>query len=380
MNQNQQQDQNKDYIIPENIEETVQVLKFSCNKNNPNQNFLASGGWDNKIRIWEISYQPMGQGNNQTCQFNSKLYITEELPEPVLSLCWQTDTLNIFSAQADGTITHHDLIGQQKRLIGKHDLGVKEIFYLDQIKCLISGGWDGKICIWDVNNNTQKPVLSYDLGKRVFTMSCVFPLLVVGLSERFVTFFNLNKVQSGFFQPEIMFESHLKYQTRAISVFSEGNGYAIGSIEGRVAIKHIDLNKTPEINQETKCMTTPDDFAFRCHRVGSEVQEVFPVNAIAFNPAYGTFCTGGGDGTWLIWDRMSKSRLKLGGFPVQNTPQGGNVNKIPITALDYSMNGDLLAYAGGYDWTKGISGENSFPTKIGIHFCIDAEKKKKNTN
>jgi len=37
----------------------------------------------------------------------------------------------------------------------------------------------------------------------------------------------------------------------------------------------------------------------------------------------------------------------------------------------------LLAYAGGYDWSKGISGDNSCPNKIGIHYCIDSEKKKK---
>lgn len=364
-------DQNKDYIIPDQIDDTVQVLRFSCNKLQQT-NFLASGGWDNKLRVWEVNYNPNGMGNNISCQFGTKLHFTDELPEAILSLSWQTDTYNLFSGQADGTITMHDLIGNQKRILGKHDLGVKELVYVDQLKCLISGGWDGKVSVWDINSQTQKPALTYDIGKRVFAMSCVFPLLVVGLSERCVTYFNLNKIQSGFFQPETMFESHLKYQTRSISVFSEANGYAIGSIEGRVAIKHVDLNKQPEINQETKSMTTNEDFAFRCHRTGQEIQEVFPVNSIAFNPAYGTFCTGGGDGTWLIWDRCSKSRLKMGSFP-----QEQNQNKIPITALEYNLNGDLLAYAGGYDWSKGISGENSSPNKIGIHYCLDSEKKKK---
>jgi mRNA export factor len=364
-------EKNFDYIIPDFIDDTIQVLKFSNNRIQPT-NFLASGGWDNKIRVWEINYNPIGNNNEITCQFNSKLHFTDEFPESILSLCWQTDTYNLFSSQADGTITIHDLINNQKRIIGKHDLGVKEIIYIDQYKCLISGGWDGKLCVWDINSQTQKPILSYDLGKRVFSMSCVFPLLVIGLSERGITYFNLNKIQSGLFKPECIFESHLKYQTRAISVFSEGNGYAIGSIEGRVAVKHVDLNKASEINQENKTMNSKDDFAFRCHRTGEDLQDVFPVNSIAFNAAYGTFCTGGGDGTWVIWDRSSRSRLKLGCFPQQQ-----NQNKIPITALDYSLNGDLLAYAGGYDWSKGISGENSSPNKIGIHYCLDSEKKSK---
>ena len=132
-------EQNNDYMIPDQLDETVQTLKFSNNKLQPT-NFLASGGWDNKIRVWEVNYNPIGTGNNISCQFNTKLHFTDELPEPILSLCWQTDTYNLFSAQADGTITLHDLIGNQKRLIGKHDLGVKELCYVNELKCLISGG------------------------------------------------------------------------------------------------------------------------------------------------------------------------------------------------------------------------------------------------
>ncbi len=202
-------------------------------------------------------------------------------------------------------------------------------------------------------------------------MSSVFPLLVVGLSDRGMCYFNLNKIHQTGFVPEAVFESHLKYQTRYISCFSEGNGYAIGSIEGRVAIKNVDLNRMPDINPETKLMNSNEDFAFRCHRVG-DIPDVFPVNCIAFNQPYGTFCTGGGDGTWLIWDKYSKSRLKMGHFPMP-----GNQPKLPITALDYNISGDLLAYAGGYDWSKGVSGEGSFQAKIGIHYLLDSEKKKK---
>jgi mRNA export factor len=226
---------------------------------------------------------------------------------------------------------------------------------------LLSGGWDGKLNLWDLRS--PNPALSCDMGKRVYTMSLSFPLLVVGFSDRYVSYFNMNKVGQTF-QPEATFESHLKYQTRRIATFPERDGYAIGSIEGRVAIKYVDLNRQPEINQESKSMNSKDDFAFRCHRNN---EEVYPVNDIAFNPLHGTFCTGGGDGTWIIWDKDSRSRLK----------QGTIQNKAPITALDYSSNGDLLAYASGYDWAKGVAYENTFQPKLSIHFCPDSEKKKK---
>ncbi len=40
-------------------------------------------------------------------------------------------------------------------------------------------------------------------------------------------------------------ESSLKYQTRCISTYPDGRGYALGSVEGRVAMELFDLS--PEV-------------------------------------------------------------------------------------------------------------------------------------
>ena len=38
-------------------------------------------------------------------------------------------------------------------------------------------------------------------------------------------------------------------------------------------------------------------YAFKCHRKTVDgVEQIFPVNATAFHPEYGTFATGGADG------------------------------------------------------------------------------------
>jgi len=39
--------------------------------------------------------------------------------------------------------------------------------------------------------------------------------------------------------------SPLKWQTRVVSCFPQGNGFAVGSIEGRVGIQYIDDKDTP---------------------------------------------------------------------------------------------------------------------------------------
>lgn len=48
----------------------------------------------------------------------------------------------------------------------------------------------------------------------------------------------------------------------------------------------------------------------QCHRrTEGGVDVVFPVNAVAYHPGFGTFATGGGDGVVNIWDGNNKKRL-----------------------------------------------------------------------
>ena len=351
-----------DFTIQDQIEDTISQLRWMPN---PNSQVLASCGWDAKVRVWQVNYQMSPNSLNPTANIQSNMAFVTQMADPLLCLSWSTDCNSIFTGSADGTVSMIELNTSRTVAVGKHESGCKDMAFIHGMNVLLTGGWDGKLNFWDLRQ--PMPAISLDLQRRIYTLSISSPLLVVGLSDRLINYYNLNKLSGPGFMPEAQFESHLRYQTRRIATFTEKDGYAIGSIEGRVAIKYVDLNKAPEINQETKTMNTKDDFAFRCHRIGENQAEVFPVNDIAFNPVYGTFCTGGGDGSWIIWDKDSRSRLR----------QGSHTNKAPITALDYSANGDILAYASGYDWAKGVSFENSFQPKLNIHYCPDSDKKKK---
>ena len=128
------------------------------------------------------------------------------------------------------------------------------MIWVPQINCLVSGGWDGRICFWDPRNPNQ-PALFFDLGKKIYTMSLAYPLLVVGMQDRILTWFDMTCVGQNGFGPKCRFESHLKYQTRCVAAFPDAMGYAIGSIEGRVAIKYIDRNLNSQ-GEEIKQMNT----------------------------------------------------------------------------------------------------------------------------
>lgn len=152
--------------------------------------------------------------------------------------------------------------------------------------------------------------------------------MVVGTAERKVFVFNLQNPATI----HKTVDSPLKWQTRVVSCFQQANGWAIGSIEGRVGIQYVEDSQASS------------NFSFKCHREAannSTVSNVYSVNAISFHPVYGTFSTAGSDGTFNFWDKDSKQRLK----------QFNNVGG-PIVASSFSRTGSIFAYAMGYDWSK----------------------------
>jgi len=103
-------------------------------------------------------------------------------------------------------------------------------------------------------------------------------------------------------------------------------------------------------------------YAFKCHRVGDTV---YPVNAISFHPRFGTFATGGCDGTVVIWDAANKKRLTA-------IPKFAETS---IAALAFNHDGSELAIASSYTFEEG---EREHPRdEIFVRQILDQEVKPK---
>ena len=238
---------NTDHYVQAQIDDTVQCLKFIPVQNS---NYLATGGWDNKLRVFNINYNIINQGLPQEdAQITSRLELGNQQNSPIFSISWEGSTGRIFTGCADGSINYVDLQKNSSTTLGRHKNPCKEVIYHQNYNILLSGGYDGSVKIFDLRSGNE--VMTYQFDNKVYSMSCVKDLLVVGLSELKMAYFNLAKLQNKMFKPELIFNSHLKYQTRKVSVFPDGRGFAEGSIEGRVAIKNIrDLNNPPPINND----------------------------------------------------------------------------------------------------------------------------------
>ena len=323
----------KDYILPDQIDDTIQCMKFIPTQN---VNYLATGGWDNKLRVFNINYNLINMNISEQAQISSNLEYSYTHNSPIFSLSWEGNSGRIFTGCADGSVNVLDMAKKNLTTFGNHKSACKEVIYHQNYNIVLTGGWDGVVNIFDLRSSSL--VCSYQFDNKVYSMSCAKDLFVVGLSEEKIAYFDLSKLQNNIFKPELIFNSHLKYQTRKVCAFPDGKGFAEGSIEGRVAIKNIKyLNNPPSINNETGTTMGQDDkgnsdFAFRCHRNTNNTPTlVYTINDIAFNPVYGTFCTVGSDGNYCIWDKLNKSRL----FE-RNDPS----DKTPLTACDYNSNGD----------------------------------------
>lgn len=163
-------------------------------------------------------------------------------------------------------------------MIGTHNNAIKSVEHVNRVNGILTGSWDKTIKLWDVRDKNCAGTYEQCNGK-VFSMSVVDEKIVVATSERKVIIWDIRNMSQYYMRRE----SSLKYQTRAVKIFPNKEGYVMSSIEGRVAVEYFDPD--PEVQKRK--------FAFKCHRAKENNMElIYPVNAISFHNVYNTFATG----------------------------------------------------------------------------------------
>ncbi|CAH2351277.1 cell cycle arrest protein Bub3p [[Candida] railenensis] len=288
--------------LPDPPVDVVTSLKFS-----PRDQLLVTS-WDNQIRLYDAE--------------SSNLLSSIQAPSTPLSTIFNSGTFH--SGYIDGTVRSIDLENQSFstiKLTSKkndtldedHSVGVAHLMNqrpASNDPVLIGASWDGKVNVIDVRSNniastTQMP-------KKIFSMDTSDEYLVVGMSGRTIHIYDH---RMNYSEPLQIRESGLKFQMKDLKCWEEG--YALASIDGRVAIEYYDPSDSV---QEKK-------YAFKCHRVpGVEEDVVFPVNSIQFKK--NLLYTGGNDSV-CVWNFQNRKRVKQ--YKVGAENGGGEVNKISVS-------------------------------------------------
>ncbi|KAK4166054.1 mitotic checkpoint protein BUB3.2 [Cladorrhinum sp. PSN259] len=283
-------------------------------------NRLIVSSWDKHVYLYEII-----DGAEE-----ARLINKYEHRAPVLDVCFGASRDEAFSAGLDRQVKRINLATGDQTVLSKHADAVRCVAYSPEHSLLISASWDHTLHIHNLSTNI--PPLSIPLPGKPHALSISPSKIVVAMTARLLHIYDLPTLASSSTsgsvpQPWQTRESSLKFLTRAVACMPNDAGYATSSIEGRVAVEWFE--DTPE-SQARK-------YAFKCHRQPAPEEEgggdiVYPVNALAFHPVYGTFASGGGDATVALWDAEAKRRMRQ----YQKFPEG-------VAALGFSKDGKYLA-------------------------------------
>ncbi|KAF5274414.1 hypothetical protein FQA39_LY07294 [Lamprigera yunnana] len=337
----------KDFEVTSPPDDSTTCLAFS--PATIPQNFLIAGSWDKNVRCWEVEQSGKTVPKSlQTCG------------GPVLDVCWSDDGTKVYMAGCDKQAKVWDLASNQVMQVAAHDAPIKTCHWVKSpnYSCLITGSWDKTLKFWDTRSSS--PMMSITLPERCYCADVDYPMAVVGTAGRNIIVYQLEGKPQEFKR----LESPLKYQHRCVSIFRDKKksptGYALGSVEGRVAIQYVN-----PINPK-------DNFTFKCHRSNGTpngYQDIYAVNDIAFHPVHGTLATVGSDGSFSFWDKDARTKLK----PSELMEQ-------PITCCAFNHNGQIFAYAVSYDWSKGHEFYNPMKKNyIFLRSCYDELKPRSTT-
>ncbi|XP_038071025.1 mitotic checkpoint protein BUB3-like isoform X2 [Patiria miniata] len=319
-----------EYKLNQCASDGISSVKFGPNTSQ----FLLVSSWDETVRLYDIEANVMRTKYNHT--------------HAVLDCCFYDQT-HTYSAGLDHTLKTFDINTNTESVVGTHEAPVKCVEYCPDVNVIVTGSWDQTVKLWDPR--TPCNAGSFSQPDKVYTMAVSGDRLIVGTAGRKVLVWDLRNM--GYVQQRR--DSSLKYQTRCIRSFPSKQGYVLSSIEGRVAVEYLD--PSPEVQKKK--------YAFKCHRLKvNGIENIYPVNAIAFHNLHNTFATGGSDGFVNIWDGFNKKRLcQFHRYPTT------------ISSLAFSKDGSVLAIASSYMFEEG---EQDHPEDaIYIRRVTDQETKPK---
>ncbi|AFZ80483.1 hypothetical protein BEWA_033360 [Theileria equi strain WA] len=316
-------DQSKTHFLTNLPDDAISHIRWSSTSN---PLLLSAGSWDKTLRIWKLS-------SSLRNSIASEMVMVLRQDAPVLTSCFTSDGTKLFGGGCTNNVTAYDLnSGANGMIVARHQKPISGIHWASIYNLLITTSWDGSVSLWDGRQET--PVWTENVGAKIFASDFKPNLICVADSEERIHAWDLQKIQHSSVKATIT-PNH-KGQLRSLSLFPDLNtkvGVVFANIAGRCFVNHF--------------VEGPDapNFAFKCHRsISSGPSVAYAVNAVDFNTVYGTFVTGGGDGSFTIWDKDNKTKIK----------PFNNVNA-PVVDVRFSSENNLLAYATSYDWQKGLN-------------------------
>lgn len=277
----------------------VQSVAYS-----PDGSRIASGSWDNTVRIWDA------RTGELTAILNGH-------KDYVMSLAYSPDGSRIASASQDRTVRIWDTqTGNQTALLSAHDAAVQSVAYSPDGSRIASGSWDSTVRIWDAQTGNQTAVLSHDATVQSVAFSPDGSRILFGSSDSTVRIWD---TQTGNQTAVlIVLVTSLAYSPDGSRIVSGGYDNTVRIWDARTG------NQTAVLS---------------AHDGGDPPRVESRVNSVSYNPDSRRIASAGNDGTLRIWDAQTGAQIAI---------LGGDED--PLLSVAYSPDGTRIA-AARYDGT-----------------------------
>ncbi|CCK68762.1 Bub3p KNAG_0B03210 [Huiozyma naganishii CBS 8797] len=253
------------------------------------QSLIAVTAWDGSLSIYEYG--------NETEPVRLLQRIRHQYP--LLSCCiiHINNTTQFFVGTVQGEVLR--ALCEEDRFVSIEEnpaqLGIIRMLPW-RSNCIIAGSWDGTILVLECSEFSATITAKKKLEGKILSMDCNSNYLILVLTGNKIEWCDLPLNRDGMGLLKRV-DSPLKYQVRDIKLTPNSDGYVVSSIDGRVAVEYFE--------------DSAKQFAFRCHRMNlTDVQFVFPVDTLGFEPNSDILYTGGSDGCISGWNLTTKRKIK----------------------------------------------------------------------
>ena len=349
--------------------DTIQDMKFIAMGNNNYK--LLSVGWDKTLRLWNCQIQSknpmtMGMGSNSPVKAECQISMAQKIDLKVYGLKLQhiPQMNSVLIVCGDCTIRRLNLANMQVDVMISLNTLALEIFFAPEINCFIVVTFDGKVLIYQTTN-LQNPTKSVGLASTPSCADYVEGILLIGLADDMWSLVDTRIFNQNIQQLPSM-KCNLESPITNVKINKPAMCIIATSCDGRI------INSTFKSNNQNgmNVYVTPNDvnqcektFIFMGHGVsrnkGNKSKKgpnnAFNITSLNTNSRSQLFaCTSSADSQVVFWDLTNKSKIRNLDF------------KEPISCGAISKDGNLGAFAIGYDWSKGIWGTHQAPQSIAI--------------
>ncbi|XP_002092578.3 protein Rae1 isoform X2 [Drosophila yakuba] len=312
------QNQQQDYELPEPPNDSISALEFvppsSC------WNAICAGSWDNTVRIWEV------QSDRVVPKVMKSL---EGIP---LDIAWNDSGSKVYLGDSNGLVSEWDLESNQLRKVGAHARAARTCHRMGTGNYLATTSWDKTIRFWDPRAAME--LIRKELPDRSYAADVLNEVAVVACGDGSILVYTLLGGPVEQARMKSPGEGNSQVRSLALHRNCELTSWLIAKTNGMVFDQ--------SLAQRTG--SSP----IRCHRHrqegtgGGGMLDVYAVHDVKVNRVTQCIATVGSDGVFCFWDSQMRSTLLE-----------SKVHPQPITKCAISGDGQLFAYALGYDWSQG---------------------------